>query len=66
MTLGLVEERTGAFGPQAEFVSIMINRGDILINLAREGNTEMITRLVEVYGADVNHVHSKDLVRSVG
>jgi hypothetical protein len=41
----------------------MINRGDILIGLATEGNTEMITRLVELYGANVNHVHSKDVVR---
>lgn len=42
----------------------MINRGDILIGLATEGNTEMITRLVELYGANVNHVHSKDVVRA--
>jgi hypothetical protein len=41
----------------------MINRGDILISLATEGNVEMITRLVELYGANVNHVHSKDVVR---
>lgn len=47
---------------QAEFESIMINRGDALVGLAHDGNTEMITRLVEIYGADVNHVHSKDVV----
>ncbi len=44
----------------------MINRGDALIGLAFEGNVPMITRLVEVYGADVNHVHSKDVVRIFG
>ncbi len=41
----------------------MINRGDALVGLAHDGNVEMITRLVEIYGADVNHVHSKDVVR---
>jgi hypothetical protein len=40
----------------------MINRGDALIGLAHDGDVEMIRRLVEMYGADVNHVHSKDVV----
>ena len=40
----------------------MINRGDALVGLAHDGDLPRITRLVELYGADVNHVHSKDVV----
>ena len=44
---------------EAEFESIMINRGDNLVGIAAQGKIELAERLIEIYGADVNHCHSK-------
>ncbi len=43
---------------QRLYNTIMAKRGDDLINAAEKGLVDRIERLINVYGADVNHVPS--------